>query len=287
MPEKPIKKKGFAETPLERLRFKLATSSVGESMRQRTIGRRVLPSYVIVGAQKAGTTFLQSILTQHPEVGEPLRKEPNYFSFNYTKGEEWYRANFPIEEPGLITGDATTNYMFDPRAAERMARMLPDAKIIMLLREPVGRARSHHQMSVAVGDDTLPFGEAIAQEDQRLEGEVEKMLRDPAYAAWSFRRFSYRSRGLYLEQLKRLESFYPKDRILVMDSGFLFKNTDEALAEVEGFLGLKDWKPSRYKAENVAKVKSEVDEETIASLQEFFRVPNAELFEHLGRAPLW
>src|SRR5690349_5131156 len=112
MPGKPVKKKGFAETPMERLRFKVATSSVGETLRQRTNSKRLLPSYVIVGAQKAGTTFLQSILCQHPNVGEPLRKEPNYFSFNYTKGEDWYRANFPLEAPGLITGDATTNYMF-------------------------------------------------------------------------------------------------------------------------------------------------------------------------------
>lgn len=287
MPGKPVKKKGFAETPMDRLRFKIATSGVGETLRQKTNGRRLMPSYVIVGAQKAGTTFLQSILNQHPNVGEPLRKEPNYFSFNYAKGEDWYRANFPLEASGLMTGDATTNYMFDPRAAERMAKLLPDAKVIMLLREPSGRALSHHQMSVAVGDDTLSFKDAIAQEDDRLRGEVDKMMKDPAYQAWSFRRFSYRTRGLYLDQLQRLEQFYPKDRILVMDSGHLFKKTNEAVIEVERFLGLSEWTPASYKAENVAKVKSEVDLETMAGLKEFFRQPNVALFDHLGREPLW
>lgn len=267
--------------------FKLKTSSIGESLRQRSNDRRMLPTYMIVGAQKAGTTFLHAILGQHPQVREPLRKEPNYFSFNYALGEDWYRANFPLAEPGAITGDATTNYMFHPAAPGRMAKLLPDAKIIMLLREPAGRALSHYQMNIALGDDDVSFAEAISSESDRLAGELEKMAADPKYPAWAYRRFSYRTRGLYLEQLQRLEAEYPRDQILVMDSAKLFKQTDEAVLEVERFLGLPEWKPSHYRAENVAKVKRDADEETRASLKAFFAEPNAALFEHLGWEARW
>ncbi|HEY0867509.1 MAG TPA: sulfotransferase [Fimbriimonas sp.] len=279
--------KGLVRDVAERVRFRLVMSSAAHRLRSMSNSRRMLPAYLIVGTQKGGTTFLHSILSQHPQVRDPLKKEINYFSFQHFRGEPWYRAHFPLRAAGLVTGEATTNYMFHPGAAERIASLLPDAKIIVCLRDPAGRALSHWQMNMLNKHDSVPFAEAIEREDERTAGEIERIAADPTYQAWPFRRFSYRRRGLYLDQILRLERCFPKEQILVIDSGDLFRRTDETLARAESFLGLRGWKPAAYRAENVAKRKEPVHEESVEALRSFYRPHDEALFEHLGWSPRW
>jgi hypothetical protein len=107
-----------------------------------------LPDFVIIGAQKSGTTFLYDLLTRHPYVERALTKELHYFNSHFDKGIEWYKSQFPPprwkDGRRIITGEATANYLFHPHASRRMAEVVPQARLIALLRNPVDRAYSHY-----------------------------------------------------------------------------------------------------------------------------------------------
>jgi Sulfotransferase family len=119
---------------------------------------RGLPSVLIIGTAKGGTTSLFNYLAHHPDVVPPLGKEMHYFDMYYARGERWYRGRFPYEyrlRNGTLTLDASPYYLFHPLAPERAARLLPDAKLIALLRNPVDRPvalslRSRPRMGDAV-----------------------------------------------------------------------------------------------------------------------------------------
>ena len=106
------------------------------------------PDFLIIGAQRAGTTWLYSVMQNHPSVLSGHKKEIRYFDRLYkTKSVKWYEAFFPIfKRKGKVTGEATPDYLFHPLVPERVYRLFPDIKIIALLRNPVDRAYSHYQM---------------------------------------------------------------------------------------------------------------------------------------------
>ena len=108
---------------------------------------RALPDFLIIGAQKAGTGFLHHYLTEHPAILSAAQKEIHYFTIHYGRGPGWYRAQFPLERlvhpAGHMTGEASPNYIYHPRAAERANDLVPSARIIAILRDPVSRATSH------------------------------------------------------------------------------------------------------------------------------------------------
>src|SRR3954470_4036326 len=129
---------------------------------------RMLPSFLLVGAQRCGTTTLHLALKAHPDVVlHRIYKGVNYFDVYYERGPEWYRAHFPLEMAARlrtrrpITGESSGYYMFHPLAAERIARDLPGIKLIALVRDPVERAYSAHRHEFARGFETEPFERAI------------------------------------------------------------------------------------------------------------------------------
>ncbi|MDJ0953309.1 MAG: sulfotransferase domain-containing protein, partial [Acidimicrobiia bacterium] len=175
-------------------------------LRRVTARFRILPTFVILGGQRCGTSSLYKYLGQHPEIAPSLRKEIEYFTIDYGNGELWYRAHFPLAlrrlisrlfGRSLVTFEATPDYLFDPRAPERLQRLLPEARLIVLLREPVSRAFSHYHHMARLGLDDLSFPDAIAAEESRLSGQLEEMKEDPLARVLPFRRYSYRTRGLY------------------------------------------------------------------------------------------
>ena len=123
-----------------------------------TAGRRVLPDFLIAGAKRGGTTSLWKWLQQHPGVlpmfpAVQQIKSPHFFDIHWTRGERWYRSHFPTRAAvdraagrlgyRPVVGEASPYYMFHPFAPERVAATAPDAKVIMLLRDPVDRAYSN------------------------------------------------------------------------------------------------------------------------------------------------
>ncbi len=136
---------------------------------------RALPGAVIIGAQKCGTSSLHNYLTQSPGVIAPLRKEVHYFDVNYGRGEGWYRGHFGRQgEPGLNL-DSSPYYLFHPAVPARMHELLPDARLIVLLRNPARRAYSHYWHERDKGREKLSFEAAIDAEPARL-GQVEERL---------------------------------------------------------------------------------------------------------------
>ena len=164
---------------------------------------RPLPDFLIVGAQKAGTTALYAYLRRHPSITGPSWKEVSYFDRHYLRGPAWYRGNFPLRSRGRIVGEASPSYLFHPDAAERAAALVPGARVIALVRDPVERAHSHYQHEVALGREPLPFEEALEREEERLAGELERMRADAGYFSHAWWNYTYLARGRYAEQLER------------------------------------------------------------------------------------
>jgi hypothetical protein len=202
-----------------------------------TAGLRPLPDFLILGAQKAGTTALYAYLRWHPEITGPSFKEVSFFDRHYAKGERWYRAHMPVRRRSLV-GEASPSYLFHPLAPERVAGLLPDARLIALLRNPVDRAFSHYQHEVALGREPLSFEAAVDREDERMQGELDRMLRDPSYFSLAWWNYTYVARGRYAEQLERWFASFPREQLLVLFTEELSADTARTYRRVLGFLGV-------------------------------------------------
>jgi hypothetical protein len=188
-----------------------------------------LPEFVIIGAQRCGTTSLYRYLAGHPSVRTASGKELQFLSLHHRRGLRWYRGHFPARPPGVRSFEASPYYLFDPEVPARAAALLPQARFIALLRDPVERAYSHYLHSRAYGVEPLSFADAIDAEPDRLAG--------AGHAAR--RRWSYLARGRYAEQLERWFAQVPRERLLVLRTERL--STD--YPRVLDFLGLEAHTP--------------------------------------------
>jgi hypothetical protein len=247
---------------------------------------RPLPDFLILGAQKAGTTALYAYLRRHPDITGPSWKEVSYFDRQYRRGTAWYRGNFPLRSDDRIVGEASPSYLFHPEAPERVARLLPDARLIALLRDPVERAYSHYQHEVALGREELPFEEALEREDERMAGELERMQADPSYFSHAWWNHTYLARGRYAEQLERWYARFPAERLLVLSNEELAAQPSDTYARVLGFLGAAshelDTYPRVYERD-YPPMPPEVEQKLAA----YFAEPNRRLYELLGRDLGW
>ena len=226
-----------------------------------TAGLRLLPDYLIIGAQRAGTTSLHRYLVQHPGVRTTLRtKGVHFFDTGYGRGMSWYASRFPTRLTAwwvarrhgveLRTGEASPYYLFHPHVPGRVAEHLPQVKLIALLRDPVGRAYSHYQHEVARGFETLSFEEAIEAEPARLAGETERMLAEPLYNSFAHQHHSYLARGRYHEQLERWRARFDDRQLLVLSSERFFADPGRCFEQVLDFLELPAFTPDGYEKHN-------------------------------------
>ena len=198
--------------------------------------RGTLPGALILGAQKAGTTSLFAFLAQHPGVSVSENKEVHFFDNAFGRGERWYRERFPDPKPGQVTIEASPYYLFHPLVPERAAGLVPSAKLIVLLREPVSRAFSHYQHEVESGRETLSFEDAVARESERLGDSAERLARGETERSFEHQNFSYVSRGFYAEQIERWLKQYPRSAMLILKAEDMFKAAQEAFDRVCAFL---------------------------------------------------
>lgn len=250
-----------------------------------TAALRPLPDFLILGAQKAGTTALYAYLRWHPDITGPSFKEVSFFDRHYAHGERWYRAHFPVRRRTLV-GEASPSYLFHPQAPERVARMLPNARLIALLRNPAERALSHYQHEVALGREPLSFEDAIDQEDERMGGELERMLRDPSYFSRAWWNFTYVARGRYAEQLERWFASFPREQLLVLLTDELAADTAGTYRRVLGFLGAEAHDLDSY-PRIFDRDYADMDPATRAQLDELFAEPNRRLAALLRRTLPW
>ncbi len=212
---------------------------------EATEQHRPFPDFLIIGAQKAGTTALYQYLAQHPHVRPAITKEVHYFDTNFERGERWYRGHFPRRpdrtwhRSGFLTGEATPFYLFHPWVPARVAECVPDVKLIVMLRDPVRRAISHFYHEVSLGFESRPLPRALDEEPSMIAGEEHRLARGlPSSPAYQHR--SYFSRGLYADQLQRWLSHVPREQLLVLPSERLSNDGGESYRRVLDFLGLPD-----------------------------------------------
>ena len=254
---------------------------------------RPLPDFIIIGTQKAGTTSLHAYLSQHPQFLRPYEKEVHFFDGgldpsidNYQKGQAWYRAHFPFRKNGSASRvfEASPLYIFNPLVPGRMFNLLPQARIIAILRNPTDRAISHYFHEKQRGYESLPIMEALLEEERRLESAIR--LKD--YKNYSFIHHSYKSRGHYSEQLERYLKFFPRQQVLILNSEEFFHDQHNILRQVTDFTGVdSDFKVKDSHPRNVAKNKEQVSAEVYQYLNNHFKPHNEALYELLGKDFGW
>jgi hypothetical protein len=250
-----------------------------------------LPDFIIIGAQKGGTTYLYDELVKQPGFAAARTKEIHFFDTYYQRGAAWYRAFFPRKSAdGLaaptLTGEASPSYLFHPHAARRILAVTPRAKFIALLRNPVERAYSHFHHEVRLGFEHLSFEEAVQQEPARTAGEFDRLSLDETYTSAALMHFSYLARGRYLEQLQAWHRYIPREQVLVLSSEHFQTDRLATMRQVGAFLGLADWKPVPSVTPKIFPY-PQLDGRTRQRLADYFAPYNQALFDYLGADYGW
>lgn len=193
-----------------------------------------MPTFLGIGAQKSGTTWLHARLNEHPEIYVPhARKEIHFFDAYYYKGLDWYSSFFPngpLNEGYAQWGEITPKYIYDPVVAERIHEVIGDQiKLIVMLRDPVERLFSQYRMSYSQGDTNFDPEEFFETNEEAF------------------------ARGLYSVQLKRFFSLFKRENILILFYEEVFRDTSataKALSQVEDFLKINNqlWEQQRIKS---------------------------------------
>jgi hypothetical protein len=251
-----------------------------------------LPDFIIIGAQKGGTTFLYNLLRRHPQFKPAVRKEIHFFDTpRFRRGLDWYRSHFPQQQQSNgqreITGEASPYYLFYPHAARRVAETIPQTKLIALLRNPVDRAYSDYQHTFRQGNETLAFSEALELEEERLRGEREKIVADETYRSLNYRRYSYISRGIYVDQLEEWYKHFDREQLLILKSEDFFARPSDTLELVLPFLDLSERDFALEGKRNEGGYSDPMDPDTRRWLQDFYEPHNRRLYEYLGRDFDW
>lgn len=260
-----------------------------------TADLRARPDFLLIGAKRAGTTTLYHALVRHPDVAilfpRPANiKSPHYLDLEHARGSRWYRSHFPLlRPPGLsrpVAGDADPYALYHPVAPRWAHEEAPDARILVLLRDPVERAFSHWWDRTKAGIETLPFADAIAAEEERLAGEEERLLADPETPRPAHEHWSYVDRGRYARQLARWLAVYPAGQLLVARSEDLYRRPADVYDRVLGFLGLAPFLPEEFGRHHSHRDRPGVDPAVRALVSPLVAGPNRELASLLG-TPLW
>lgn len=225
------------------------------------MSKSYLPSFFVVGAQKAGTTALHHYLAHHPDIFLPAVKETHFFDDGHGEFRlgvaHYLDTYFRADTSPVIAGEVDPEYLFFPEAAERIARYFPNSKLIFMLRDPVARAYSHYQMTLSRGFERLDFAQAIAREEMRMtlmpetvNGDAERVLYQPAAATDAERHrlfnhvvrsdFSYIGRGFYHRQVAHYLTFFPREKMLFLLADDLKRDAAATLKQVYAFLGVKE-----------------------------------------------
>ncbi|RZU49280.1 sulfotransferase domain-containing protein [Krasilnikovia cinnamomea] len=267
---------------------------------QRTSDRRPLPDFLIIGTKRGGTTSLWRYLLRHPLVPRLFpawnTKTSHFFEENWSRGEAWYRSHFPTQRqraalerrhgaPSRV-GEAAPLYMFHPLAADRVATLMPGARIIVLLRDPVQRAFSHWKERRTEGVEPLDFAAALAAEPERTAGERERLIAEPGSHSTAYDWYSYRARGRYLEHLEPWLRRFDRRRLLFVPSETLYREPAATYAGVLDFLQLPRHELPSYDVFNDRPGRG-MDEQVRAELTAYYRPYNAALSARLGMSFDW
>ena len=262
----------------------------------------VLPDFYIIGFPKCGTTSLYEYLVQHPKIKPPIGKEIDFFGEYYSRGINWYKACFPLKSLGCIlkknhneeflTGEATPRYIDNPNAPLRIKKVTPNAKFIVLLRNPIDRAYSNYMMNVnstlESEREKLPFESTIEVENERIKGEYEKMQENEDYFSWIYYLYAYLHQGIYVDKIKRWTEIFPRKNLLILQSEKFFHNPANEYLKVLEFLEISKWEPKEFKIFKIGKYEDDkIDSNLRKKLANYFHPHNERLYTFLGERFDW
>jgi Sulfotransferase domain len=253
-----------------------------------------LPDFLVIGIKKGGTSFLYHLLSQHPCVEPAASKELHFFDYLFEEGVEWYRRCFPVprrkDGRRTITGEATP-YLDWRGAPEKVAGVVPQVRLIALLRDPVDRAYSEYQMVARKGHETRTFEEVVEAERKAWpRAEVGHAAEREDHGGLVHADSGYLYRSVYVDHLLRWSTFFSREQMLVLKSEDLFERPRETLKLVLDFLDLPDWEPEASQLvgrRNKGEYEQEMNPSTRRRLEEYFEPHNRRLYDFLGRDLGW
>lgn len=194
-----------------------------------------MPDFIIIGAQKSGTTTLFSLLKKHENIYIPPQKEVQFFSDDslYERGIDWYyQENFSGLKLDELAGDISPQYMLYKKVPHRIKKHIPDVKLIAILRHPIKRAFSQYQMSVRRGIEGRPFIDAFRES-------AKKSFVDDVTGSTAYYQYSN-----YSEILSEYISLFGSENILILFQEDLDRDPVGTLKKIHGFLGVRDVIPT-------------------------------------------
>lgn len=220
--------------------------------RMKTSRFRQLPKMMVVGYGKSGTTSIYNHLIDHPQITKPFRKEIEYFTKNYEKGLDWYKAHFPMKG---YTIDVSPMTIHSKEALHRTMELMPDLKYCVIFRDPVDRAYSAWKMARRDKVEKRSFEQAIEDE----------LIRKPNKNG-----YGYILPSIYINTISHLFEHIPKKNIFIIDSEDLRKKTDKIMNELFKFMGLPEHHNKNYNVFNEFK-SEDMKPETREFLTQYFR----------------
>lgn len=219
-----------------------------------------LPTFLIIGAPKSGTTSLAAYLDAHPQAYMSETKEIHFFDRNYAQGLDWYRSHFDAAGDARAVGEATPTYLLRDDALDRMARDLPDARLIAILRNPIEAIWSNYWFLRSLGYEKRTFEVALSEELEEVPG----------------RRIRYIAGGRYVRRIRRVCELYPRDRLLVLLFEDLRDQPQKTFSDTCRFIGLDDtFRPANLGEvlNPSARLRSERLRQTMLRLRLYRRLP--------------
>ncbi len=257
---------------------------------------RAMPGFIVIGAQKSGTTSMFVYLKQHRQILRPMFKELYYFDRNYDRGLNWYGCNFPARSTveklndrhgrQHLTFEATATYIFDAQVPGRIAQDIETRKFIALLRDPVDRIISAYWHAKRLGYETRSLDDALKidldwylAEKAFEEGHGSKPSGTPP-------RPTYLRRGIYHESVARWQQTFAPESLLIIQSEVMFSDPRPVMSEVFAFLGLPPIDKIDFEPQNVGTY-DDSEESARAFLREFYKPHNETLGKLRGKAFTW
>lgn len=254
--------------------------------RLATAPLRLLPDFIVIAAPKCGTTSLFRYLEKHPNMLSVFKKEIFYFTWHYEKGLNWYKAHFDFKmakNDHFITGEASPTYYQTPGAIDRIKAVVPNVKLIAIVRDPVERAYSDFLFRKSI--EPLSFEAALRTEAERIAPHVEQLYRDASYRSQELVR-AYLWSGLYSDHLTPWLNAFPREQFLILNSEALFEHPAETMKTVTDFLNIPPHYLDEYRA-YLAQEKAPMLPETREWLIDYYREPNAQFYDLAGRDFGW
>lgn len=240
------------------------------------------PDYIIIGAEKSGTSSLYHYLRRHPAMLPPIEKEIDFFDMEYDQGLNWYLAHFPPMPQSMpqsmppsgnwLTGETSANYLYSQAAPQRILEHFPKVKLIVLLRDPIERTVSRYNMMVRNGAEKRSFKAAIQQEIQRLQMAIQG---DKIH--WqALNGNRHLGNSLYYYHLKRWLDYFPREQLLIVPSEALFNQPEKMLHQLYIKLGLEPNPQQEYPQYNAGSYEP-IDTEIRQLLADFLTPPTRKL----------